>query len=197
MVQASMRGRVPLEAVVMGGSAGSVAALEAILPILPADFPPVLVVVHLLASAPSLLADLFASRCTMRVREAGSFEPIENGCVYFAPADYHLLVTRDRRCALSIEAPVRFSRPSIDVLFESAAVAFGVGLVGVVLTGASDDGADGARAIDAAGGRTLVQDPTTTVASVMPAAVLAAVPGARALPLAAIATELCAMARAS
>ncbi len=193
MVPAALGARAGVEAVVVGGSAGAVAALGEVLPKLPADFPPVLVVVHVLPSTPHLLAELFAPRCAMRVLEAESFAAIERGCVYFAPADYHLLVTRDRRCALSIEPPVNFSRPSIDVLFESAAVAFGPSLVGVVLTGASHDGAEGARVIAEGGGRTLVQEPATTEVPVMPAAVLAAVPSAHAVPLAGMASALRAM----
>jgi two-component system chemotaxis response regulator CheB len=196
-VKAAPRGRQAVEAVVIGGSAGAIAALGELLPKLPAAFPPVLVVVHVLASAPSLLAELFAPRCALRVVEAEAFMPIERGSVYFAPSDYHLLATRDRRCALSIGPPVNFSRPSIDVLFDSAAAAFGAGLVGVVLTGASHDGAQGAALIARAGGRTLVQSPSTTEAPQMPAAALAAVPSAREVPLGAIASELVAMVEAS
>ncbi|RYZ66109.1 MAG: chemotaxis protein CheB [Proteobacteria bacterium] len=165
-----------LDAVVIGGSAGSVTALASILPQLPADFAPVLVVVHVLRSHPSLLAELF--------------EPITAGTIYFAPADYHLLVEPDRRCSLSIEAPVLFSRPAIDVLFESAANAYGAGLVGIVLSGSSSDGAEGLQSIHQAGGRTMIQDHTTAEARTMPTAALAAVPSARVLPVSAMASEL-------
>jgi len=180
----------PIEAVVIGGLAGAVAALGEILPELPAGFPAVLVVVHVLPSVPSLLAALFAPRCAMRVVEAESLEPLARGTIYFAPADYHLLVERDRRLSLSLEPPVHFSRPSIDVLFESAADAFGDALAGVVLTGANADGAHGLQAIDRAGGRCLVQDPRAAEVGVMPAAAAAAVPGARVLPMSAIVAEL-------
>ena len=186
-----------LEAVVIGGSAGSVIALGEILPRLPASFPPVLVVVHVLPSTPSLLANVFAPRCAMRVREAEAAEPIEPGTVYFAPADYHLLVEPDRRCALSIEPPVHFSRPSIDVLFESAADVFGAAVAGVVLTGASADGARGLRAIHGAGGYAIVQDPATAEASYLPTAARGAVPAARVLSLAALSAELQTLAQAS
>lgn len=168
----------PVEAVVIGGSAGSVAALGALLPALPADFPPVLVVVHVLSSSPNPLGNLFAPRCALRVVNVEPGEPIERGGIYFAPADYHLLVEADRRCALSIEPPVHFSRPAIDVLFESAADAYGPALAGVILTGASSDGALGLRAVHERGGRTFVQDPATAECSIMPAAALAAVPEA-------------------
>jgi two-component system, chemotaxis family, protein-glutamate methylesterase/glutaminase len=198
MVPAPMKSGTPrFEAVVIGGSAGSVTALGEILPGLPASFPPVLVVVHVLPSTPSLLASVFAPRCAMRVCEAEASEPIEPGTVYFAPADYHLLIEPDRRCALSIEPPVHFSRPSIDVLFESAADVYRAAVVGVVLTGASADGALGLRAIHAAGGLSIVQDPATAESSYMPSAARAAVPSARVLPLAALCAELRTLAQAS
>jgi two-component system, chemotaxis family, protein-glutamate methylesterase/glutaminase len=179
-----------VEAVVIGGSAGSVAVLGELLPGLPADFPPVLIVVHVLPSSPSLLASLFAPACALRVVEAEPGAPIERGCVYFAPADYHLLVEPGHRCALSIEPPVLFSRPAIDVLFDSAADVYKRALVGVVLTGASADGAEGLAAIVRQGGRAIVQDPATAESKVMPSAALAAVPGARVVPLSAMLAEL-------
>ncbi|HEX3343613.1 MAG TPA: chemotaxis protein CheB [Polyangiaceae bacterium] len=186
-----------VQAVVIGGSAGSVSALGEILPGLPERFPAVLVVVHLPPSQPSLLAELYAPRCAMRVREAEPFDPIERGTVYIAPADYHLLVERDARCALSVGPAVNFSRPSIDVLFESAADAFGPGLVGVVLTGASGDGARGLSAIHARGGRALVEDPETAEVNAMPRAALAAVPTARVLSVPRILAELCLLGQGS
>ncbi|HTV21174.1 MAG TPA: chemotaxis protein CheB, partial [Polyangiaceae bacterium] len=154
-----------VEAVVIGGSAGSVGALGELLPGLPADFPPVLIVVHVLPTSPNPLGNLFAPRCALRVASVEPGEPIERGTLYFAPADYHLLVESDRRCALSIEPPVLFSRPAIDVLFESAADVYGPALAGVILTGASSDGALGLRAVHARGGRTFVQDPQTAEAA--------------------------------
>ena len=97
------------------------------------------------------------ARCAIRVREAEDKEPIEPGVVYFAPPDYHLLVEQDKRLSLSDDEPVLFSRPSIDVLFESAADAYGGGLIGVVLTGANSDGAKGLKAVVQAGGVAVVQ----------------------------------------
>jgi len=181
---------VSVEAVVIGGSAGSVAVLGELLPGLPADFPPVLIVVHVLPSSPNPLANLFAPRCAMRVQEAEPGAALERGSVYFAPADYHLLVEPGRRCALSIEPPVLFSRPAIDVLFESAADAYGKALVGVILTGASADGAAGLAAVAAQGGRAIVQDPGSAESKAMPSAALAAVPSARVVPLSALLAEL-------
>jgi two-component system, chemotaxis family, protein-glutamate methylesterase/glutaminase len=198
MVSAALKRRAPapVEAVVIGGSAGAIAALGELLPELPADFPPVLVVVHVLASSVSPLAHVFARRCAVRVVEAEPGGPIERGSVYFAPADYHLLVESTRRCALSIEPPVHFSRPAIDVLFESAAYVYGAALAGVILTGASGDGALGLRAVSERQGRAIVQDPATAVARAMPDAAIAAVPAARVVTLSAMLAELRALEQA-
>ena len=177
-------------AIAIGGSAGSVGALGVILPKLPATSPPVIVVVHVLPTMPPLLAELFAPQCAMRVVEAEPGMPIERGVVYFAPADYHLLVEPDFRCGLSIEPPVHFSRPSIDVLLESAAIAYARSLAGVVLTGASEDGARGLAAVARAGGATFVQDPDTAEYRTMPAAALATAKASRVLALAPLADAL-------
>jgi two-component system chemotaxis response regulator CheB len=191
MVPAAMSaGASPIEAVVIGGSAGSVAVLGELLPGLPADFPPVLIVVHVLPSSPNPLANLYAPRCAMRVQEAEPGAVLERGSVYFAPADYHLLVEAGRCCSLSIEPPVLFSRPAIDVLFESAADVYGKALAGVILTGASADGAAGLAAIAARGGRAIVQDPSSAESKAMPSAALAAVPSARVVPLSGLLSEL-------
>ena len=174
----------PARAVAIGASAGAVEALGVLLPALPAGYPlPVLVVVHLPADRPSVLPELFAGRCAVAVREAEDKEPLAPGTVYFAPPDYHLLVERDGRVSLSGEEPVHYSRPAIDVLFETAADAFGPRLVGVILTGANADGAAGLAAGAAADGTALVQDPDTAAAPQMPRAARAACPAARALPL--------------
>ena len=198
MVSAALKQAAPgVEAVVIGGSAGSVRALELILPELPAQFPPVLVVVHVLASSQSSLASIYSRRSALRVIEAEPGASIEPGHVYFAPADYHLLVEPSRRCALSIEPPLHFSRPAIDVLFESAAEAYGPSLVGVVLTGASADGARGLRAVADRGGRALIQDPASAEVPTMPAAARDLVPEAKIVPLSSMVAELCALERAS
>ena len=169
-------------AVVMGASAGGVEALQAILPALPADYAlPVLVVVHIPPDRRSLIPQVLQARCALTLREAEDKEPALPGAVYFAPADYHLLVERDGRLSLSSEEPVMFSRPSIDVLFETAADAFGAQTVAVVLSGANSDGAKGAARIARAGGQIFVQSPQTASATAMPLAALAACPGARAL----------------
>jgi two-component system, chemotaxis family, protein-glutamate methylesterase/glutaminase len=179
------------EAVVIGASAGALEVLSNLLPALPSDYRlPILIVVHLPPDNTSLFAELFRARCAIRVREAEDKEPIEPGVVYFAPPDYHLLVEEDKRLSLSDDEPVLFSRPSIDVLFESAADAYGGGLIGVVLTGANSDGANGLKAVVEAGGVAVVQSPGSAYAVAMPEAAIAACPAARVLPVNEIAAYL-------
>jgi two-component system chemotaxis response regulator CheB len=162
----SLKGRI--EAIVIGASAGGVEALGLILPSLPAKFrPALLIVLHLPRERPSLLVEIYEKRCALPIREADDKEPIEPGTVYFAPPDYHMLVERNRQIALSTDEPVHFSRPSVDVLFESAADAFGSRLLGVILTGANEDGAAGLHAIHRAGGVTVVQQPDSAKVPLM------------------------------
>ncbi|MGC4031958.1 MAG: chemotaxis protein CheB [Tepidisphaeraceae bacterium] len=187
-----------MRAVVIGASAGAVEALSVILPALPAAFAlPILIVVHLPPQRPSVLADLLADKCKIRVIEAEDKEPIVAGAAYLAPPDYHLLVEQDGVLSLSADAPVRFSRPSIDVLFESAADAFGEELIGIILTGANSDGADGLRRIAELGGAAVVQSPNSAYAPAMPEAALAACPAALVLELPAIADYLCTLGRSA
>ncbi len=162
----TLQGRI--EAVVIGASAGGVEALSVILPALPATFrPAVLIVLHLPRERPSLLVEIYEKRCALPIREADDKEPIEPGTVYFAPPDYHMLVERNRQIALSTEEPVHFSRPSVDVLFESAADVYGHKLLGIILTGANEDGATGLHAIHRAGGVTVVQQPDSAKVPLM------------------------------
>jgi two-component system chemotaxis response regulator CheB len=154
----TLRNRI--EGVVIGASAGGVEALAVLLPSLPATFRPALfIVLHLPRERPSLLVEIFARRCARPIREADDKEPIEPGTVYFAPPDYHMLLEKNRQIALSADEPVHFSRPSIDVLFESAAEVYGERLLGIILTGGNQDGAVGLHAIHQAGGVTVVQQP--------------------------------------
>jgi two-component system chemotaxis response regulator CheB len=183
--------RQRVQAVVIGGSAGGVEALSTLLPALPAGLRvPVMVVLHLPRERPSLLVDIYAPRCVLPVREAQDKEPIAAGTVYFAPADYHLLVDAGPALALSLDEPVHYSRPSIDVLFESAADVYGAGLLGMVLTGASQDGAAGLAAVHRAGGITAVQAPDDAQSRYMPEAALRAAPVDFVLPLARMAELL-------
>lgn len=179
------------KAVVIGASAGALEALSRILPALPREFPlAIIVVVHVPPDKRSAIVELFHSKCQIPVREAEDKEPIEGGSIYFAPPDYHLLIEADRTLSLSSDEPVLFSRPSIDVLFESAADAYGPSLIAVVLTGANQDGATGLKAIVEAGGRALVQNPHDAFASTMPKAAIQMCPSATVLPLGSIARYL-------
>jgi two-component system, chemotaxis family, protein-glutamate methylesterase/glutaminase len=163
-----------IEAVVIGTSAGGVEALLTLLPALPAGLrAPVFVVLHLPRERPSLLVDIFGRQCPLPVREAVDKEPIAAGTVYFAPPDYHLLIDEGPTIALSDDEPVHHSRPSVDVLFESAAEAFGPGLLAILLTGGNEDGAAGVAAVRDAGGIVVVQDPEEAYAPTMVEAALA------------------------
>lgn len=192
----SLIDRARVRAVAIGASAGGVEALSALLPTISATLEvAVFVVLHLPANRRSRLAEIFASQCPRPVREAEDKIPIEQGTIYFAPPDYHLLIDRepadgDGRLALSTEPPIRFSRPSIDVLFESAADAYGERLLGILLTGASEDGADGLLAVRAAGGTTIVQHPDEAVVPTMVQAALARGAAERVMTLAQIAGVL-------
>lgn len=178
-------------AVAIGGSAGAVQALLRILPALPADYPaPVLVVVHVPPDRDNALVPLFQGKCSVAVKEAEDKEPTQPGVVYFAPSDYHLLVETDGTLSLSSDELVNMSRPAIDVLFESAADAFGPALTAVVLTGANQDGARGLAAVNAAGGAVVVEDPVGAYATAMPTAALKACPAAHVMNLDAIASHL-------
>lgn len=150
----------PYEAIVMGASAGGFKALSLLLEALPEDYSlPIIIVQHRLKSSSELLEQLLQGKCRIRIKQAEEKEKIEGSCVYVAPPDYHLLVEMDRTLSLSSDSLVRFSRPSIDVLFESAAIAYGDKLIAIILTGANDDGADGIADIGRRGGLTIAQDP--------------------------------------
>jgi len=175
------------DAVVIGTSAGGVETLSQLLPALDrrsrAAF---VIVVHLPRQRPSLLTAVFGPHCALPVVEAEDKAPVEPGTVYFAPPDYHLLVDQGPSFALSIDDPVLFSRPSIDVLFQSAADLYAERVLGVILTGASEDGARGLAAIAAAGGTALVQDAAEAQAPTLPLAAIRLVPSARVLGVNAI-----------
>ena len=158
-----------LRLVAIGASAGGVAALGEILPALVPDFClPIVIVMHLPPSRQSLLADLFSRKCRLPVQEAFDKAPVEPGHVYFSPPDYHLMIETGFTFALSIDAPVNYSRPSIDVLLESAAASIGEGVLAIILTGTNADGARGMKAVRDAGGIGWVQLPDSAQASMMP-----------------------------
>ena len=166
--------RQNIRAIVIGASAGALDALMEILPKLPTGFKPsVMVVVHIPPDKENILPQLFEKICPLKLCEAGDKQPIEGGSVYFAPPDYHLQVEANNALSLSSEEPVLFSRPSIDVLFETAADVYGPSLIGIVLTGANEDGAKGLRQIINAGGIGLVQSVNSAKCPQMPMAALA------------------------
>lgn len=163
----------PIEAVVIGASAGGIQALLTLCSGLPAGFRlPMVVVVHLPENRDSKLAEIFQHRLPIPVREALDKESIAPGTLYFASPGYHLSVEMDRSFSLSGEEPVHYSRPSIDVLMKSAADAYGARLAGILLTGANIDGAAGLAKIGERGGLTVVQDPAEALASTMPEAAI-------------------------
>lgn len=189
-VAAARAPSVDFDVVVIGASAGGLNAVSSVLAPLPADFPAAIVIVqHLLPDRRSYSVPLLSEQTRMRVKEAEDEEVLLPGTVYVAPPNSHVLV-RKGSLALSHSPLVRFSRPSIDVTFESAAVAYGDRCVGVVLSGANSDGADGIRAIKQAHGLTLVQDPKAAEFDAMPAAAVATGCADRVLPLGDIGPEL-------
>ena len=179
-----------VEVVAIGASLGGLRALQVLLPALPPGLPAsVIVAQHRRADPDSRLQWLLAQACALPVIEPEDKLPLEAGHVYLAPSDYHLLVERGW-LALSVDPPVQFARPSIDVLFESVADAYGPRALGVMLTSASADGAAGAAAIKRAGGQVLVQDPATAESPVGPRAVIAQTAVDAVLPLEALAAAL-------
>jgi two-component system chemotaxis response regulator CheB len=172
MILATVK-RQSIEAVVIGASAGGVQALLTALSRLPRGLRlPVIVVLHLPEGRESQLAEIFQYRLPIAVREAADKEAITPGTLYFACPGYHLLVEMDRSFSLSSEDPVHYSRPSIDILMESAADAYGGALAGILLTGASEDGAAGMARIKQLGGLTVVQDPAEAEVPTMPEAAI-------------------------
>ncbi len=175
----------PLELVVIGTSLGGLNALIALLGALPDTFlVPIVIVQHRSVSLDGIgLAKLLQDHTRLAVVEAEDKMPLEPGRVYLAPADYHLMIEARGLLALSTDGPVRSARPSIDVLFQTAAEAYREGLLGVLLTGASVDGAEGLAAVKANGGRAIVEDPATAECRTMPAAALATTAVDYVLPL--------------
>ena len=160
--------------VVIGASLDGLHALRTLFAHMRADFPhPIVVVQHRHKEPSNLLLTALAETSRLPIVEITDKMALQPGVIYLAPADYHVLV-EDQHLALSLESPVIYARPSIDVLFESTAFAYGSRTIGVVLMGASHDGAAGIRAIKQHGGITLVQDPTTAECAIMPQAAIAA-----------------------
>ncbi|ASV10690.1 MULTISPECIES: chemotaxis protein CheB [Leptospira] len=165
------------EAIVMGVSAGGMNAMKTILPSLPSEYGiPLILVQHIGPRSDGTWFRILGDLCDIRIKEAEEKEKIEPGTVYVAPPNYHLLIERDKTVSLSVTERVNFSRPSIDVLFESASDAYGDRLIGIVLTGANSDGAKGLKKIKENGGLAIVQDPLCSEASLMPESAIRAGP---------------------
>ncbi len=179
------------EMIVIGASAGGITAFTELLPIFPAGYPiPIAIVQHLHPLQDRYYLQHFASLCSLKVKEADDKEPIRAGWIYFAPPNYHLYVEDERIFSLSIDEKVNYSRPSIDVLFESAGDVYRERLVGVILTGANNDGARGLCAIKQKGGMAIIQEPSTAESPYMPEAANKATRADYVLPLREIGTVL-------
>lgn len=156
------------EAIVIGTSAGGFLALSTLLEKLPPDyFIPIVVVQHRAKDSRDLFEDVLQRKCRIAIKQADEKEMVDSKTVYIAPPDYHLLIEMDRTFSLSSESHVQFSRPSIDVLFESAAYVYKDKLIGIILTGANTDGAVGITTIKRLGGVTIAQDPAEAQYSLM------------------------------
>lgn len=155
--------------VVIGGSAGSLETMLTIVGSFPENTMGVyIIIVHRKNTGDSILTELVSTRTKLRVREIEDKEPIIAGTIYLAPPDYHLLVENENEFSLDSSEKVQFSRPSIDVTFESVALTFGPAVIGVLLSGSNADGANGITSIMQAGGYSIVQDPKTADMSIMP-----------------------------
>lgn len=167
MEKNSIRNKCSL--LVIGGSAGSLEIIFKLLPGLRLDLPfPVIIALHRKNHSNSLLADLFASKTELFVKEAEEKDVLTAGCIYIAPADYHLLIEKNFTLSLDYSEKVNYSRPSIDVTFETAAEAYGPELVCLLLSGASSDGVEGLKVVKACGGKVMVQSPLTAKVAYMP-----------------------------
>jgi two-component system chemotaxis response regulator CheB len=182
---------LPYEIIVIGTSAGGLDALGTLFPQLDPRLPvPVIVVQHISSSSDSYMLHYFDRHSKLKVKEAEEKELLAAGTVYFAPPDYHVLIETDGSLSLSNEEKVNFSRPSIDVLFETAVWAYGSRIIGIILTGANSDGAHGCELIRKAGGMIIVQDPSDAAVSRMPEAVMEKVRPDHILPLGRIAATI-------
>jgi two-component system chemotaxis response regulator CheB len=161
------------QAVVLGTSAGGLSVLSKLLTPLPADYSvPIVVVQHRSRDDKDTLETILQLKCKIKIKQADEKEMIKGGTVFIAPPDYHLLIENNKSFSLSADAPVKYSRPSIDVLFESAAAVFNDSLIGIILTGSNDDGTHGMKLIKQNGGFTIAQDPSEAEYSDMPKAAI-------------------------
>ena len=172
------------EAIVIGVSSGGMKAMKIMFSLLPENFStPIIIVQHINAHSDNQWIKLLNDKSNLPIKEADEKEQIEKGNVYIAPPNYHLLIEKDKTFSLTIDERVNYARPSIDVLFESAAEAYKNKLIGVILTGSNNDGTKGMKRIQECGGLTIVQDPATAESNYMPASVIAAMQVDYVLPL--------------
>ena len=182
---------VRYQIVVVAASAGGIGAISTVLAALPPTFPiPIAVVQHRARGAVSALADIFGNTTSLRVKDAESGEELKAGCVYLAPGDTHLAIKDNRTAVLNTGPRVRFARPSADVLFRSAAEVYGRNVVAIVLTGASNDGAQGALLVKQAGGIVIAQDRASSQHFSMPSSAIGVGAVDFVLPLGAIGPRL-------
>lgn len=173
-----------MKVIVLGSSIGGLNALSTILPVLPKNFPlPIIIVQHLSPSSGNFMSRHLDSISRVKVKEVEEKEEILPGVVYIAPSNYHVLVEEDNTISLSVEERVNYARPSIDVLFETAADVYGSNLIGIILTGANNDGSQGLKKIKKLGGIAIVQEPETAENADMPKAALDATEVDYILPL--------------
>ncbi|HEV7387637.1 MAG TPA: chemotaxis protein CheB [Gemmatimonadaceae bacterium] len=181
--------------VVIGTSWGGLTAMTSLFAALPDDFPiPIVIVQHRSKDSDRLLSQLLQDKTALKVCEIEDKDPLKGGTIHVAPANYHVML-ESGYLSLTIEEPVRYSRPSIDVMFDSAADTYGPAAIGIILTGANEDGARGLASIARRGGRALVQDPKSAEIPIMPEAALRAVPAAEKLTLDKMAERLIELSR--
>ncbi len=178
-------------AIVIGSSAGGIDALVKIIPKLPREFPvPVIIAQHISPISDNYIAEFLNNKSNIKVQEAEEKTKAEPGNAYIAPPNYHLLMERDKTFSLTTTERVNFARPSIDVLFKTAAEAYGKDLIGVILTGGNHDGASGMHYIQQLKGTTIVQEPSTAEVDIMPQSILNIIAPTKILPLDKIASYL-------
>lgn len=156
------------DVLLIGGSAGSLEVIMQLLPALQKDFPMAVIIVLHRKSGESMLAELLNDKTVLKVKEAEEKDAIEKGTIYIAPADYHLMIEQDKTLSLDFSEKINYSRPAIDVTFETAADAYGSSVAAILLSGANADGTDGLLQIKKAGGLTIVQDPKDASVAYMP-----------------------------
>jgi two-component system, chemotaxis family, protein-glutamate methylesterase/glutaminase len=175
------------DAIVIGVSSGGLNAMKIMFSLLPREFSiPIIIVQHIGARSENIWVQLLNDKCKLEIKEADEKEKIEKGYIYIAPPNYHLLIEQDKTFTLTVDERVNYARPSIDVLFETAAEAYQNKLIGIVLTGSNNDGSKGLKRIKEYGGLTIVQQPDTAESSLMPASAIATMQPDYILPLEAI-----------